>query len=540
MIWLASVVGVQGQINCLRGNCQDQHSVGVYPSGNRYEGDFVAGMPHGLGVLAFTTGDHYAGNFERSYRQGKGRMKFSNGDHYFGHFHQNQMQGYGIMDYADGGRYEGEWMANVPHGLGKLTVYNGDFYEGAFASGMFHGNGRMRYQDGTLYEGDWQFNQRHGRGRFTQSPGTFQDGWWEQDAFVSTDYPVGIKDLAKSDTAYLRNCNLEFCLAGRGSFTYRNGTHYVGDFTKGIPEGSGKVIYNNGDKYEGGWQQHLPHGNGTMYYKSGQLVKAIWNSGRPDKIIDEIVPKDDHGESYNSSDIKVWAVIVGAAQYNHMPALRYTDDDAYQLYAHLKSPQGGAVADNQVRLLIDEDATRLGILQAMNQIYTQADDNDVVLFYFSGHGIEGSFLPIDFDGTNNRIPHQEIKRLVEKSKAKHKIVIADACHSGGIFFRRSTSAQQVLRKYYQAFEQSDGGLALLMSSKGEEYSLEDSGLRSGVFSHFFIKGLKGAADIDASGVVSIDEIYQYIYRNVRMYTGNVQTPQLIGRFDRRMPVGVID
>lgn len=522
------------QFECTRGTCDYGHSAAIYPNGNRYEGDFEAGMPHGLGVMAFTNGDQYAGHFYRQYRQGEGRMKFANGDQYLGHFNENRMQGYGVMDYHDGGRYEGEWFADVPHGTGKLSTPNGDEYQGSFASGMFHGNGTMRYADGSMYQGQWQYNQKHGRGKLTSTSGNIQDGWWEADAFLSESYPTTVRDLANSDTAYLRNCNLEFCMAGRGSFTYRNGTHYIGDFEKGIPEGDGKVIYTNGDKYEGGWHEHTPHGNGTMYYKSGQTVKAVWDYGRAATIIDDFQPKDNSNS--NGQDVKIWAVVVGAAQYAHMPTLRYTDDDAYQLFAHLKSPQGGAIPDNQLRLLIDEDATRIGILQAMRQTFQQADDNDVIIFYFSGHGIEGAFLPVDYDGTNNKLLHEEIKREIERSHAKHKLVIADACHSGSVFFRRS-SAQEVLKKYYDTFEQTNGGLALLMSSKGEEYSLEDSGLRSGVFSHYLIKGLKGAADSDANGIVSIDEIYQYIYRNVRLYTGNVQTPQLIGHFDHRMPVG---
>lgn len=524
------------QFECIRGTCDYGHSAAVYPNGNRYEGDFDAGMPHGLGVMAFTNGDQFIGNFYRQYRHGKGRMNFSNGDHYFGNFTENKMQGFGIMDYYDGGRYEGEWFADVPHGTGKLRTANGDEYQGSFASGMFHGAGTMQYADGSIYQGQWQYNQKHGRGQLTLSTGALKNGWWEADQFLSEDYPTSLRNLANSDTAYLRNCNLQFCMSGRGSFTYRNGTHYIGEFAKGIPEGAGKVIYTNGDKYEGGWISHRPHGSGTMFYKSGQTVKALWQNGRATRIIEDFRPRDNAPSDYNAQDIRIWAVIVGAAQYAHMPTLRYTDDDAYQLYAHLKSPQGGAIADHQLRLLIDEDATRVGILQAMRQTFQQADENDVIIFYFSGHGIEGSFLPVDYDGTNNKLFHEEIKREIERSPAKHKIVVADACHSGSVFFRRS-SAQEVLRKYYDAFEQTNGGMALLMSSKGEEYSLEDSGLRSGVFSHFLIKGLKGAADNDASGIISIDEVYQYIYRNVRLYTGNVQTPQLIGHFDRRMPVG---
>lgn len=34
--------------------------------------------------------------------------------------------------------------------------------------------------------------------------------------------------------------------------------------------------------------------------------------------------------------LKIWAVIVGVAKYEHMPALKYADDDAYRIYAHLK------------------------------------------------------------------------------------------------------------------------------------------------------------------------------------------------------------
>ena len=527
------------QFDCVRGDCREFHSACIYPDGTRYEGEFAAGKPHGLGFMVFPNGDRYIGNFKHSTRQGKGRMRYSNGDHYFGMWADNRLQGLGEMTYANGNHYDGTWMANAPHGSGKFSFNTGDRYEGDFASGMFHGAGKMYYADGSVYAGQWQYNQRHGQGTYTRVGEKPVTGWWAQDEFVSTQKPRDIKNLEEADTAFLRNCNLEYCLAGRGSFTYRNGTHYIGDFSKGIPEGGGKVYYTNGDKYEGGWVKHQPQGNGTMFYKSGQIVKAVWEQGRPSHIIESFESRRETTlPAPVETNVRIWAVVVGAAQYSHMPALRYTDDDAYQLYAYLKSPQGGALNDQQVRLLIDEDATKNAVLGAMQQMFQQADEDDVILFYFSGHGVQGAFLPIDFDGVNNRITHEEIKRMIEKSRAKHKIVIADACHSGGSYFLRSTT-QALLRRYYSAFEESSGGTALLMSSKGEEFSLEDAGLRSGVFSHFFIKGLKGAADNDSSGIISIDEIYQYTYRNVRMYTGNVQSPLLMGTFDRRMPIGAV-
>jgi uncharacterized caspase-like protein len=78
-----------------------------------------------------------------------------------------------------------------------------------------------------------------------------------------------------------------------------------------------------------------------------------------------------------------------------------------------------------------------------------------------------------------------------------------------------------------------------LSSKKEEYSLESEGLRQGIFSHFLIKGLKGDADTNGDKIVSVTELYKYVYGSVRDYTKMAQTPILAGRFDEDMPVGVV-
>jgi uncharacterized caspase-like protein len=179
----------------------------------------------------------------------------------------------------------------------------------------------------------------------------------------------------------------------------------------------------------------------------------------------------------------------------------------------------------------------------MKETFEKADSNDMVMLYFSGHGLKGAFLPIDFDGFNNKLFHEEVKAVFNSSNAKFKLCIADACHSGslnGLTARGGTvSASTVIANYYKAFEEVQSGTALLLSSKAEETSLESSGLRQGIFSHFLMRGLEGEADIDKNAIVTIKELYDYIYTNVRAYTGNWQTPVLEGKFDARMPVGVV-
>lgn len=69
--------------------------------------------------------------------------------------------------------------------------------------------------------------------------------------------------------------------------------------------------------------------------------------------------------------------------------------------------------------------------------------------------------------------------------------------------------------------------------------MEDGGLRSGIFSHFLIRGLKGEADTDENKIVTIKELFDFVFQKVRRYTANVQTPTLSGKYDPRMPVAMV-
>jgi uncharacterized caspase-like protein len=149
---------------------------------------------------------------------------------------------------------------------------------------------------------------------------------------------------------------------------------------------------------------------------------------------------------------------------------------------------------------------------------------------------------VDFDGYNNKLRHDEVLKLFKESKAKHKLCIADACHSGSMQFGQGLAAKGPasvsLKRFYQAFEDTDGGVALMMSSKSEELSLEDHGLRQGVFTYYVLQGLKGKADNNADKLVTISELYNYVYKNVREYTAGMQSPVITGNYDTAMPVSI--
>jgi hypothetical protein len=246
------------------------------------------------------------------------------------------------------------------------------------------------------------------------------------------------------------------------------------------------------------------------------------------------------------ASFKVWVVIAGVAEYlikeNN---LRYTKDDAYKIYAFYKSPEGGALPDRQIALLVDEDATRANIVNAIKSIYSQAGRDDAIIFYFSGHGAEGAFITHEFDGNvddnyKGLLLHDELNYVFQSSPARYKYLIADACHSGSLVNRYGGNKDMTARgAFYQAFEKAPSGFVMILSSMGDEYSLESSGIRQGVFSHYLLRGLKGESDTNRDKTVTVDELFDFTQSNVKGYTKGKQNPVISGDYNELLPMAVV-
>lgn len=534
--------GVEGT-GCISGDCRNGKGIYIYPSGAVYIGEFQNGEIHGVGVCYYSDGSKYQGEWMHRYPEGKGTKTYPDGRKRTGRWKKGQpvdeagnlmtevvnskpatddgtdiqsgcisgdcRNGQGVFAYPDGSRYDGQFLRGKPEGWGTFQYIDGDTYVGGFKAGYPHGRGTMKYQDGKIKEGNW----RNG------------------------EYTGPVTPMNRT------GCLAGNCENGFGTYVFRDGSKYVGSFKNFLPHGRGKVFYTNGERYEGEMAEAAFNGLGTLFLKDGSAVSGRWvngafagNASSHDLLAEEQpAGKASGGAPYR---VNVWAVIIGVASYNHMPVLRYTDDDAYRIYAFLKSPEGGALDDSRIRILIDEDATKLNIVNAMEKTFGRAGPNDLVLLYFSGHGLKGSFLPYDFDGYNNKLFHEEINDILRKSPAKYKLCIADACHSGSLLAMRDAELPSLLNSYYENLAKAQPGTALIMSSKSDETSLESSGLRQGVFSHYLIRGLKGEADRDGNSLVSVQELYDFVKAEVRDYTGYRQSPVIQGDYDKTMTVAV--
>lgn len=221
-----------------------------------------------------------------------------------------------------------------------------------------------------------------------------------------------------------------------------------------------------------------------------------------------------------------YAVVVGVADYRNPDLkLRYCDDDAYRFYAYLMSCKGGGAMDHEnVACLIDEAATKANILKTMDKIFANATKDDMLIFYFSGHGTEGAFCPHDTQKTYaSLLTHKEIKAVFKKHPARHKVVFSDACHAGSIYEGLGTSQEES-----NTASQIQTDVLLMMSSRKEETSQETARLRQGAFSYYLLKGLKGAADRDNDNQITLRELFPYVKANVMNFTRNRQTPFIEG------------
>jgi len=548
--FIFSLFYIEATAQCVSGDCKNGRGIFMYPSGAKYIGEFKDGEIHGMGTCYYTDGSKYLGNWVNRFPQGQGKKVYPNGEEWKGTWLKGKpTNGKGKIieeifvakgDANDGTDIQsGCLKGDCKNGAGLFAYADGSKYEGQFQNGTIEGKGVWYYTNGDKYEGEFAGNYQHGFGKVIHADGSETKGYWKDGEYI------GVNQIQFGT----EGCKQGDCGDGTGTYVYENGVaKYKGEFRDGLPHGQGTCSYSNGERYEGQWSDGSFNGDGTLYLTDGSAVEGLWEYGvfqaksiAKEKSVQtvETAKPADVTTMRQARGMKVWAVVIGISTYNHMPALRYTDDDAYRIYAFLKSPEGGALKDDQISVLIDEAATKEKIVRTMQETFSKAGPNDLVMLYFSGHGLKGSFLPIDFDGFNNKLLHDEINNILENSPAKYKICIADACHSGSLLAMKSGTAEQALTSYYKTLAQAKAGTALIMSSKADETSLESSGLRQGVFSHFLIRGLKGEADLDQNQVVTIQELYNFINENVRSYTGMRQSPVIQGDFDERMTVSVV-
>lgn len=235
-----------------------------------------------------------------------------------------------------------------------------------------------------------------------------------------------------------------------------------------------------------------------------------------------------------------YAIVIGIADYKYITDLTFTVPDAKKVYAFLKSNAGGAVPSNHIRFLANEKATKANIMKEMDYIFSFAKPQDRVIFYFSGHGASGFFcandIKINGNEAENALWHDEVKDAFKKCKARTKLCIADACYAGSI---KGVANYKPIRQKGPGLEDKSAGVAVIMASKSNQTSGEDARLKQGYFSYFMIQGLGGKSDSNRDKVITIKELFTYVWKNVKSYSKGKQVPIMFSN-TYTMPVAYLN
>jgi tetratricopeptide (TPR) repeat protein len=227
-----------------------------------------------------------------------------------------------------------------------------------------------------------------------------------------------------------------------------------------------------------------------------------------------------------------YALIIGISEYQHLAAqfqLQYPSRDAESIYSVLISQQGGSFRAQNVHKLIGKEATLANMRRELEEwLPSVAGEDDTVLIYFAGHGFifegKGYLAPHDFRTDNipgTGYPMASLGAVVgSKIKAKNKVLLTDACHSGAITPGADT------QNVSSALLNLNRSVFSLTASRDREQSFEspDWGGGHGIFTYYVVKGLEGEADENRDARVTADELAEYARRNVRDATGGKQNP----------------
>src|SRR5262245_15425896 len=197
-----------------------------------------------------------------------------------------------------------------------------------------------------------------------------------------------------------------------------------------------------------------------------------------------------------------YALVIGIAQYKNLrdeQQLQFSERDADSIYATLISPEGGNFPAQNVEKLIGSNATLANIRSKLEQwLPSVAGEEDRVLIYFAGHGFVAGgraylapydFSPADIAGTGYSMDDLG-KVFGSQIKAKWKVLLADACHSGAI----NPGADSQM--FNQSIIDVNRSVFSLTASRDREISFESPewGGGHGIFTYYVVKGLEGEAD----------------------------------------------
>ncbi len=204
----------------------------------------------------------------------------------------------------------------------------------------------------------------------------------------------------------------------------------------------------------------------------------------------------------------------------------------------LQHPDIGGFAE--VRTLIDPD--RQAMAEAIETLFLDCQKDNLVLLYFSGHGVKDDkgklYLSTCITRKNSQgklvkstaVLASFVQDIMSDSRSKQQVVILDCCFSEAFAVGISAEADPKGGPYppdMSWLAQEDGsvdikhqlggpGQIILTSSASTQDAFEQKGADPSAYTYYLVEGLEtGAADLNDNGEISIDELHEYTKKRVQ-------------------------
>ncbi|MBN2525122.1 MAG: caspase family protein [Deltaproteobacteria bacterium] len=208
--------------------------------------------------------------------------------------------------------------------------------------------------------------------------------------------------------------------------------------------------------------------------------------------------------------------------------LRFANSDA-EAVANVLTDLGG-VQKKDLLLITNTSKTSLKdgfakITGMLNAARNQGNRTEL-LFYYSGHSNEQGLLL-----GNDVYTYREMKAQIEALPARVRIGILDSCASGTLV--RTKGGTRTAPFLVDASSEVKG-VALLTSSSADEVAQESDRVGGSYFTHYLVSGMRGAADSDRDGRVTLNESYTYAFDETLRRTTDSQAGAQHPNYDFRL------
>jgi uncharacterized caspase-like protein len=218
------------------------------------------------------------------------------------------------------------------------------------------------------------------------------------------------------------------------------------------------------------------------------------------------------------------ALLIGVSEYerglNPLPA---SVKDIQAIAKVLQHPEMGGFAQTDIQTLQNPDSQTMQ--EAIEALFSDRRKDDLVVFYFSGHGIKDEsgklYLATRLTRKNPQgqlikstsVPTGFIHDIMSHSRCKRQVVILDCCFSGAFAEGWSAKDDGSVDIYTQL---GGEGRVVLTSSTSTQYSFQQEEDNLSIYTRYLIEGIEtGAADVDNNGVISVDELHEYAKKKVK-------------------------